>query len=401
MTDIQRVSLPHALYGRDILGAAKTGSGKTFAFIIPVTERWGPEDGVGSIIISPTRELAGQLFDVLKAVGKHHNFSVGLLIGGHKDVDMEKEHVLVLDEAGRILDSGFKRELNAIISELPTRRQTLLFSARLSLNDLEYMSVHEESVTPTPTLLKQTVMVVPLDQKLDMLWRFIKTHLESKIHVSLSSCKHVTPFSCNKLVESIVKEKLTTFVNRVLDVISTIIHNIERCEDQPTSEYKKHMWRISVWGYFSQRTGLLVQFEDSYWLKLKFPGTDTIFWETKVQSLIQDYREVDGIHVAHSGNTCVSLSRFGEGPESHSRTRMEETWEIEEVDFNIKGLSMDCFLGLSDFKRDEEKGVAECGVVANNAKLPYKTWSSSVKISASRVVAINVDDSSESESDEN
>lgn len=56
-------------------------------------ERWGPEDGVGSIIISPTRELAGQLFDVLKSVGKHHNFSAGLLIGGRKDVNAEKERV--------------------------------------------------------------------------------------------------------------------------------------------------------------------------------------------------------------------------------------------------------------------------------------------------------------------
>ncbi|RDX74538.1 DEAD-box ATP-dependent RNA helicase 32 [Mucuna pruriens] len=236
MTDIQRASLPHALYGRDVLGAAKTGSGKTLAFIIPVLEklyreRWGPEDGVGSIIISPTRELAGQLFDVLKVVGKHHNFSAGLLIGGRKDVDMEKERVnelnilictpgrllqhmdetpnfdcsqmqvLVLDEADRILDSGFKKELNAIISQLPKRRQTLLFSAtqtksiqdlaRLSLKDPEYLSVHEESVTATPTLLKQIVMVVPLDEKLDMLWSFIKTHLQSKTLVFLSTCKQV------------------------------------------------------------------------------------------------------------------------------------------------------------------------------------------------------------------
>ncbi|KAL9316648.1 hypothetical protein ACSQ67_017649 [Phaseolus vulgaris] len=236
MTDIQRASLPHALCGRDILGAAKTGSGKTLAFIIPVLEklyreRWGPEDGVGSIIISPTRELAGQIFDVLKDVGKHHNFSAGLLIGGRKDVDMEKERVnelnilictpgrllqhmdetpnfdcsqmqvLVLDEADRILDSGFKKELNAIISQLPKRRQTLLFSAtqtksiqdlaRLSLKDPEYLSVHEESVTATPSLLKQIVMIVPLDQKLDMLWSFIKTHLQSKILVFLSSCKQV------------------------------------------------------------------------------------------------------------------------------------------------------------------------------------------------------------------
>ncbi|XP_028771533.1 DEAD-box ATP-dependent RNA helicase 32-like [Neltuma alba] len=237
MTDIQRASLPHALCGRDILGASKTGSGKTLAFIVPVLEKlyrekWGPEDGVGSIIISPTRELASQLFDVLKSVGKHHNFSAGLLIGGRKEVNVEKEHVndlnilictpgrllqhmdetpnfdcsqiqvLVLDEADRILDSGFKKELNAIISQLPKHRQTLLFSAtqtksievlaRLSLKDPEYLSVHQESVTATPTLLRQLVMIVPLDQKLDMLWSFIKSHLNSKILVFLSSCKQVT-----------------------------------------------------------------------------------------------------------------------------------------------------------------------------------------------------------------
>lgn len=236
MTDIQRASLPHSLCGRDILGAAKTGSGKTLAFVIPVLEklykaRWGPEDGVGCIIMSPTRELAGQLFEVLKSVGKHHGFSAGLLIGGRKDVDAEKEHVnalnilvctpgrllqhmdetpnfdcsqlqvLVLDEADRILDVGFKKELNAIISQLPKHRQTLLFSAtqtksvqdlaRLSLKDPEYLGVHEESDTATPNRLQQTAMLVPLDKKLDMLWSFIKAHLNSRILVFLSSCKQV------------------------------------------------------------------------------------------------------------------------------------------------------------------------------------------------------------------
>ncbi|XP_042495568.1 DEAD-box ATP-dependent RNA helicase 32 [Macadamia integrifolia] len=236
MTEIQRASLPHSLCGRDILGAAKTGSGKTLAFIIPVLEklyraRWGPEDGVGSIIISPTRELAGELFDVLRNVGRNHSFSAGLLIGGRKDVDTEKEHVnnlnilvctpgrllqhmdetpnfdcsqlqvLVLDEADRILDAGFKKTLNSILSQLPKRRQTLLFSAtqtksvqdlaRLSLKDPEYISVHEESVTATPSRLQQTAMIVPLDQKINMLWSFIKMHLNSKILVFLSSCKQV------------------------------------------------------------------------------------------------------------------------------------------------------------------------------------------------------------------
>ncbi|XP_073308560.1 DEAD-box ATP-dependent RNA helicase 32 [Primulina huaijiensis] len=236
MTDIQRASLPHSLCGRDILGAAKTGSGKTLAFVIPVLEklyrdRWGPEDGVGCIIMSPTRELAGQLFEAFKSVGRHHGFSAGLLIGGRKDVDTEKERVnelnilvctpgrllqhmdetpnfdcsqlqvLVLDEADRILDVGFKKDVNAIISQLPKKRQTLLFSAtqtksvqdlaRLSLKDPEYLSVHEESETATPNRLQQTALIVPLDQKLDMLWSFLKAHLGSRILVFLSSCKQV------------------------------------------------------------------------------------------------------------------------------------------------------------------------------------------------------------------
>lgn len=131
----------------------------------------------------------------------HQIWSIQLMVGWTSWIQ-----VLVLDEADRILDSGFKKELNAIISQLPKRRQTLLFSAtqtksiqdlaRLSLKDPEYLSVHEESVTSTPTLLKQIVMIVPLEQKLDMLWSFIKTHLQSKTLVFLSSCKQVTPFFC-------------------------------------------------------------------------------------------------------------------------------------------------------------------------------------------------------------
>lgn len=70
-------------------------------------ERWGPEAGVGSIIISPTRELASQIFDVLKSIGKYHGFSAGLLIGGRKDVDTEKERVnelnILICTPGRLL----------------------------------------------------------------------------------------------------------------------------------------------------------------------------------------------------------------------------------------------------------------------------------------------------------
>lgn len=158
--------------------------------------------------------------------------------------------------------------------------------------------------------------------------------------------------------------------------------------------------RHTMWGYFSQRTGLLVQLEDSHLLRIKSSGNDGIYWETSMESSIQDYRSVDGINIAHAGKSYVSLFRFGEGPESHSRTRMEEVWEIEEVDFNIKGLSIDCFLPPSDLKKVEEKEEVECGVVESNLKLPFKIRSASFRISASKVAAVNVDDSCSSESDE-
>ncbi|KAG0562080.1 hypothetical protein KC19_9G116500 [Ceratodon purpureus] len=236
MTAIQRAAIPHALCGHDVLGAAKTGSGKTLAFLIPVIEKlyrlkWGSMDGVGGIIISPTRELAIQIFDELRKVGKHHSISAGLLIGGRKGVGTEKETVgalnilvctpgrllqhmdetpnfdcsqlqmLVLDEADRILDMGFAGTLNAILGQIPKERQTMLFSAtqtrsvkdlaRLSLRDPEYLAVHAESAAATPARLQQTVMIVPLEEKMDVLWSFVKTHLHTKMLVFLSSCKQV------------------------------------------------------------------------------------------------------------------------------------------------------------------------------------------------------------------
>ena len=189
MTDIQRAAIPHALAGRDVLGAAKTGSGKTLAFLVPVLEllhrlRWSSMDGLGAVVISPTRELAMQIFDVLRVVGKQHELSAGLVIGGkdkaeeaeritrmnllvctpgrllqHFDetvgFDASNMQVLVIDEADRILDLGFEVSLSAIVAGMPKQRQTLLFSAtqtrsikalaRLSLKDPQYVAVHEHS----------------------------------------------------------------------------------------------------------------------------------------------------------------------------------------------------------------------------------------------------------------
>ena len=109
--------------------------------------------------------------------------------------------VLVLDEADRILDLGFKQQLDDIISYLPSTRQTLLFSAtqtksikdlaRLSLSRPEYIAVHADHQESTPTQLKQNYIVCPLHKKLDTLFSFLKTHLKSKLIVFLSSCAQV------------------------------------------------------------------------------------------------------------------------------------------------------------------------------------------------------------------
>lgn len=107
----------------------------------------------------------------------------------------------MLDEADQILDKNFKSQVDIILSQIPKARQTLLFSAtqtksvkdlaRVSLKNPEYISVHEQASTATPDNLEQCAMIVPLEQKLNMLWSFIKRHLKSKILVFLSSVKQV------------------------------------------------------------------------------------------------------------------------------------------------------------------------------------------------------------------
>uniref|UniRef100_UPI00358E136B probable ATP-dependent RNA helicase DDX10 n=1 Tax=Myxine glutinosa TaxID=7769 RepID=UPI00358E136B len=234
-TEIQRKSIGPALCGRDILGAAKTGSGKTLAFLIPVLEclfrkQWTRDDGLGVLIISPTRELALQTYTFLCKVGKKHEFSAGLVIGG-KDLKQEMSCIhrtnivictpgrllqhfdqtsyfyasnllmLVLDEADRILDLGFASTMNAVIENLPKERQTLLYSAtqtksvrdlaRLSLRNPEYVWVHENAKYSTPATLEQNYVVCELIQKVNMLYSFLRSHVKKKIMVFLTSCKQV------------------------------------------------------------------------------------------------------------------------------------------------------------------------------------------------------------------
>lgn len=154
--------------------------------------------------------------------------------------------------------------------------------------------------------------------------------------------------------------------------------------------------RHTLWGYFSQRTGLLVLLKDSHLLRIKSADHQHVFWETSMESLIHDYRTIDGINIAHGGRTSVSLLRYGEGggPDGISdRTRMEEVWTIEEVDFNIKGLSTDCFLPPAELKKvDQLLVVGSATNVGNLTRLaPFR--SSTRSNGGSRVAAIDQDDS--------
>lgn len=203
--------------------------------MIPILEklyrsRWDVEDGLGALVISPTRELALQIFEVLRSLGKMHSFSAGLVIGGKNfkeeqyrlirmnilictpgrllqhmeqtpNFDPSNLQILVLDEADRILDMGFQAQLTSIVSYLPPTRQTMLFSAtqtksvkdlaKLSLNEPEYIAVHEKSAQATPSGLAQSYVVCGLEKKLDVLLSFIKSHLKQKAIVFLSTCRQV------------------------------------------------------------------------------------------------------------------------------------------------------------------------------------------------------------------
>ncbi|KAF5800056.1 hypothetical protein HanXRQr2_Chr07g0311661 [Helianthus annuus] len=148
----------------------------------------------------------------------------------------------------------------------------------------------------------------------------------------------------------------------------------------------------TIWGYFSQRTGLLHQLKDSHLIRIKTPGSDSIFWETTMESLIQDYRTIDGVNIAHGGQTTVSLYRFGEDSEGDSETKMEEVWTIEEVDFNIKGLSMECFMPPSDLKIEEDQPMARTksgDKFVGSVRLPVKSWGNCARFGVSKVVAID------------
>ena len=235
MTEIQRRGIPPLLAGRDVLGAAKTGSGKTLSFLIPAIEmlsslRFKPRNGTGVIVVSPTRELALQIFGVARELMAHHTQTYGIVIGGaNRRAEAEKlvkgvnliiatpgrllDHLqntpgfvfknlkaLVIDEADRILEIGFEDEMRQIVKILPKdERQTMLFSAtqttkvedlaRISLRPGPlYINVDHAKEHSTVEGLEQGYVVCDSDKRFLLLFSFLKRNLKKKIIVFFSSC---------------------------------------------------------------------------------------------------------------------------------------------------------------------------------------------------------------------
>lgn len=162
-TPVQAGSIPPALEGRDVLGTAQTGTGKTLAFALPILEkliRLHSVSGIEALVLVPTRELAMQVFETFARIGKGSGIGGALVVGGlseakqledirrgsrvviatpgrlddyvkRKIIDLKNVKILVLDEADRMVDMGFLPQMRSIMSALPKERQTMCFSATL------------------------------------------------------------------------------------------------------------------------------------------------------------------------------------------------------------------------------------------------------------------------------
>lgn len=256
LTDIQKATIPHCLVGRDVLGSAPTGSGKTLSFVIPVLENlyrkaWHSKLGLGALILAPTRELALQIFKTVRLVGNRlRHLSCGLVIGGkHSDIEYERTvidsmaivvgtpgrilnhmekgsnwHVnglkmCVIDEADLMLTSGMAKQVKRILEYLPKKRQTMLFSATLTIdvvrlakvslrrplfipitnenpNDVKNGSGLSTSSQTSiglalPKELMQTYVCVPIESKYDLLWSFMQSHINDKMIIFFATLRQV------------------------------------------------------------------------------------------------------------------------------------------------------------------------------------------------------------------
>ncbi|MDO8499725.1 MAG: DEAD/DEAH box helicase [bacterium] len=208
-TPIQEQCIPHAITGKDIVGIAQTGTGKTLAFGIPIVQRLAKSDGQ-ALILLPTRELALQVEEVLRKIGGSYGLMTAVIIGGassyqqknllrrnphviistpgrlldhinQKNVALHRMKIVVLDEADRMFDIGFMNDIKKILNATPKERQTLMFSATMpkEIADIaaHYMKVPLRiEVAPAGTSasnVEQEVFIVARDAKPQLLEKLL------------------------------------------------------------------------------------------------------------------------------------------------------------------------------------------------------------------------------------
>ncbi|HEY6609424.1 MAG TPA: DEAD/DEAH box helicase [Candidatus Limnocylindria bacterium] len=243
-TPVQREAIPIVLAGRDLLAGAQTGTGKTAAFVLPILQNLGKTEGrphVRVLILTPTRELAMQVEQSVRDYGANRYRSVAIFGGvgigpqtnalrrgveivvatpgrlldhaRQRTIDLRNVEVLVLDEADRMLDMGFIRDIRSILALLPDRRQNLLFSATFS-NEIRQLAEGlldrpaSVQVTPrnTPTeLVRQVVHPVDRSRKRELLSHLVRTRAVDQALV-FTRTKH----GANKLAEQLWKDGIAT-----------------------------------------------------------------------------------------------------------------------------------------------------------------------------------------------
>lgn len=203
---IQREAIPQILAGRDVVGVAQTGTGKTAAFVLPMLQRTPKKRGVKTLVVTPTRELALQIGDVVRDASKETRHRAAVVFGGvgiqpqiqklrrgvdiviacpgrlldlhgRNAIDLSGVEIVVLDEADRMLDMGFWPDVRRILNLLPESRQNLLFSATMDPQVIKIVDsilrdpIRVEVSPPTKPVdrIDQTLYPVARAQKTDLL----------------------------------------------------------------------------------------------------------------------------------------------------------------------------------------------------------------------------------------
>lgn len=211
-TPIQKQAIPVAIQGKDIVGIAQTGTGKTLAFGIPMIQRLAQIKGQG-IVILPTRELAVQVDEALRRVGHGFGLKTAVLIGGvsfgpqkralmknphiiiatpgrlidhlnQKTLRLDKARIVALDEADRMLDMGFAPQINKIFQALPVNRQTMLFSATMPHEIMKMAATHMKlpiriEIAPAGTTAErvtQEIFIIHKDAKNRLLDKLLEQY---------------------------------------------------------------------------------------------------------------------------------------------------------------------------------------------------------------------------------